>query len=185
MAGLRAGNRGTRQGHGQAGVAAGQGLGDRHHADRGGGCRHAGKLAGRTGARVPAVSGDQSGQAHQAVTASSKPWRNAAATAARRPRTPSLAQALRKWKFTVLSLTPKMRAVSQLVLPAADQYRQAAWRSDSILATGGADSEVSGEIGGFRADMGWDVTCRDACNNGRYADKRRMAVMAAGGGDAR
>ncbi|KAG1061212.1 hypothetical protein G6F40_018026 [Rhizopus arrhizus] len=78
-----------------------------------------------------------------------------------------------------------MRAVSQLVLPAADQYRQAAWRSASILAPGGADSEVSGESGGFRADMGWDVTCRDAGNNGRYADKRRMAVMAAGGGDAR
>jgi hypothetical protein len=102
-----------------------------------------------------------------------------------------------------------MREVSQLVLPAADQYRQAAWRSDSALAAGNADSEVSGAMGGWSADngadngvdkgpdkgpdngvdkgpdkgpdKGVDGACKDVCNKGRYADKRRRAVMAAVG----
>ena len=117
------------------------------------------------------------------MTVSSSPWRIAATTAARRPRTPSFVQALRRWKFTVLSLTSRMRAVSQLVLPAADQNRQMAWRSDRGLAADislgkGADSEVSGEIGGCKRDKGGLLGNR----SGQYADSGRLTDMAAMGG---
>ena len=110
---------------------AGARLGDRHHADRG----HRGRQ--RKGCRASA-------RANSWIRSCSRRRREriqqfscrALATAARRPRTPSRSQALRRWKLTVLSLRPRMREVSQLVLPMAAQRRHWACRGDSGRAAG-------------------------------------------------
>lgn len=53
--------------------------------------------------------------------------------AAWRVRTLNLSQMLAMWKLAVRSLIPRMRPISQLVLPCAAQYRQSCSRAVSVL----------------------------------------------------
>ena len=146
---------------------AGARLGDRHHADRG----HRGRQ--RKGCRASA-------RANSWIRSCSRRRREriqqfscrALATAARRPRTPSRSQALRRWKLTVLSLRPRMREVSQLVLPMAAQRRHWACRGDSGRAAGREPGAARAGAAGVSA----------GASAGRSAEPGRDCGMASGAG---
>ena len=88
-----------------------------------------------------------------------------------RPRTPSRSQALRRWKLTVLSLRPRMREVSQLVLPMAAQRRH--WPAGRQRQGGGR------EPGAARAGA---AGVSAGASAGRSAEPGRDCGMASGAG---